>query len=433
MKIGFISPSIAGHFYPMSAVARQLQSRNHEVVMFALPPIAPLAQAANLPFVQFGEKEFPIEEATELVARLSRMKGWEGLEFTINVTAAVSEVKWHSLPKLIAAEGVDALVIDDYEFYAAALPMHLGMPYAVLSNALHFDYSGFTPLHVYDWKHENKPEAIARNREGVSKFTQMLIRNNTSVIALAEKAGIKANWSDPSSMFSDLPWITQCPKEFDFESSHWPKQFNYAGPFHDGKGRLDLKFPWKRLTGEPIIYASMGTVQNGNPEVFRTIVSAAAKHKDFQLIVSIGNFLTPEQIGPVPSNAIVVNNAPQLEILRVADLCVTHAGFNTTLEALSVGVPQIAIPVTNDQPGVAARIADRKTGKVASLEDLNPSNLSALIDEVLNEPIYLENSLAIQRAAAKKNGLTFAADLLEQAFGLDKKKENTLHPVIVNA
>jgi zeaxanthin glucosyltransferase len=260
----------------------------------------------------------------------------------------------------------------------------------------------------------------------------MLIRNNASVIALAEKAGIKANWSDPSSLFSDLPWITQCPKEFDFENSHWPQQFHYAGPFHDGKGRLDLKFPWERLTGEPIIYASMGTVQNGNPDAFRTIVAGASQHKNFQLIISIGNVLTPEQLGPVPSNAIVVNNAPQLEILRIASLCVTHAGFNTTLEALSEGVPQIAIPVTNDQPGVAARIADKKTGKVASLEDLKPSDLSALIDEVLNDPSYRNNSLAIQRAVAKKNGLSFAADLLEQAFGLNKEKKDSLHRVAVN-
>jgi UDP:flavonoid glycosyltransferase YjiC (YdhE family) len=33
MKIGFISFAIPGHFNPMSALARQLQSRNHDVVM----------------------------------------------------------------------------------------------------------------------------------------------------------------------------------------------------------------------------------------------------------------------------------------------------------------------------------------------------------------------------------------------------------------
>jgi len=296
--------------------------------------------------------------------------------------------------------------------------MRLGMPYAIVSNALHFDYSGYTPLCVFDWAHENTPEARKRNRQGVSKFTQMLICSNAEVIAQAEKAGIKANWGDPSSLFLDRSWITQCPREFDFESSHWPDQFHYAGPFHDGKGRLDFPFPWDRLTGEPIVYASLGTVQTGNAEIFRTIVAAASKHKGLQLVLAIGNVLRPEQIGPVPNNTIVVNNAPQLELLKKASVCITHAGFNTALEALTQGVPQIAIPITNDQPGVAARIAAHQTGVVASLEKLTVSHLSTLLHEVFNNPIYRDNSRSIEKAIAKKNGLSVAADVLEQAFGL---------------
>jgi MGT family glycosyltransferase len=180
----------------------------------------------------------------------------------------------------------------------------------------------------------------------ILKFTQMLIRTNAEMIAEVERAGIKPNWEDPSSLFSDRPWITQCPREFDFESSHWPEQFHYAGPFHDGEGRPELSFPWNRLTGEPIVYASMGTVQNGNADVFRMIAAAVAKHKGAQLVLSIGNILGPEQIGPVPKNAIVVNHAPQLELLKKASICITHAGFNTVLEALTQGVPQVAIPIT---------------------------------------------------------------------------------------
>jgi MGT family glycosyltransferase len=292
------------------------------------------------------------------------------------------------------------------------------MPYATVSNALHFDYSGYTPLCVYEWAHDNTPAAIKRNRQGVSKFTQMLIHSNRELIAQAERAGIRANWEDPSSLFSDRLWITQCPQEFDFESSHWPEQFHCAGPFHDGKGRLDFPFPWDQLTGEPIVYASMGTLQNGNPDLFNTIAAALSKHKGLQLVLAIGNILSPEQIGPVPKNAIVVNNAPQLELLKKASVCITHAGFNTVLEALTQGVPQIAIPVTNDQPGVAARIAEKKTGKTTSLDGLDTSNLSALVDEVINNHIYRDNSRSIQKAIAKKNGLSVAADLLEQAFGL---------------
>ena len=40
---------------------------------------------------------------------------------------------------------------------------------------------------------------------------------------------------------------------------------------------------------------------------------------------------------------------------------------------------------------------------------------------VLNDPIYGENSRSMQKAIAKKSGLSVAAELLEQAFGLIPK------------
>ena len=45
MKIGFVSLYGPGHFNPMSAVARQLQSRNHDVAMLSLSIVEPLARA----------------------------------------------------------------------------------------------------------------------------------------------------------------------------------------------------------------------------------------------------------------------------------------------------------------------------------------------------------------------------------------------------
>jgi zeaxanthin glucosyltransferase len=178
MKIGFISFPVSGHFNPMSALARQLQSRNHDVVMFSLPLCESLARAADLPFVPFGEKEFSADKSDEILGTLSRLKGEEGLQFTVNAIAASTEVKWRTLPNLLSSTGIDAVVVDDCDFYSEIIPMRLGMPYAILSNALHFDCSGHTPLCVYDWAHENTPEAVKRNLQGVSKFTQMLIRSN---------------------------------------------------------------------------------------------------------------------------------------------------------------------------------------------------------------------------------------------------------------
>ncbi len=167
----------------------------------------------------------------------------------------------------------------------------------------------------------------------------------------------------------------------------------------------------------------MGTILNGRVDVFRTIVAALTKHKELQLVLSVGDQIDPEQIGPVPSNAIIVKRAPQLELLKQSSVCITHAGLNTVLESLAQGVPQVAIPVTYDQPGVAARIADKQTGVVTSLDKLTVDHLSALLNEVLNNSTYRDNSRKLQKAIVEANGLPVAADLIERSLGLTEKAD----------
>ena len=140
-----------------------------------------------------------------------------------------------------------------------------------------------------------------------------------------------------------------------------------------------------------------------------------------QLVLSIGPSLDPEKISSLPANSIVVKNAPQMELLKHSELCITHAGLNTALESLTQGVPMVAIPVSIDQPGVAARIAYTKTGAYVPLRELSTSRLSTLIDDVLGDPEYRQNANKMREAIVRTNGLEKAADLLEQAFNLSPK------------
>ena len=77
----------------------------------------------------------------------------------------------------------------------------------------------------------------------------------------------------------------------------------------------------------------------------------------------------------------------------------------------------MAIPVTFDQPGIAARIAAKKTDVTTEFEKLVPDHLSTLLDEVLHNAVYRENARKLQDAIAKTNGLRKAADIIERAFG----------------
>jgi len=402
MKLGFICLNLPGHLNPMSALARQLQARNHEVVFLYS------SGAAGLPFVRGPDKDHINENRPEA----SKKQGEDALQFSIRAVLTQTEAILKSLPGIVQANGIDALIIDTVQFYAELGAMQLGIPYVHVANGLHWDHSGYTPLCLYGWPHDTTSAALARNREGVEKWADLLNSLNGSIKAYATSVGLEIDWNDLSSTVSPFASITQCPRVFDFESSHWPSQFHHTGPFHNGVGRKKIDFPWERLTGEPLIYASMGTILNGKVDVFRTIVAAVAKNKNLQLVLSIGDQIDPKQIGPVPHNAIVVKQAPQLELLKQATLCITHAGLNTVLESLAQGVPQVAIPITYDQPGVAARIAYKKTGVVTSLDKLTTDHLAFLINEVLTDPVYRENSHKLQKAIAEANGLSVAAELI---------------------
>jgi zeaxanthin glucosyltransferase len=424
MRIGFLSLPVLGHLNPMTTLARKLQSRGHDVVFLSLADVAPFVEAAGLPFVPCSETAYPAGSLGKLVRRLSDLSGEDALHFTVNAmmkgyTASLFE----SLPDTLAKAGVDGIVLDQYQPYVELIPMHLRIPFVQVSNALHVDYTGRTPICFVDWPYQTGVDALARNIEGVRRARTLLEPVTAVAQAYAKEVGLSVDWNKPHSTLSPLAWVTQCPREFDFGCAHGFPQFHYAGPFHDGRGRLDFDFPWQQLTGEPIVYASMGTLQNGLVDIFRSITQAAIGLKELQFVLAVGGQLDPKQLGVVPANVMVVSYAPQIDILKRSSLCITHAGLNTALESLSSGVPMIAIPVTNDQPGVAARIADKKVGVVMSPDQASPANFVAAIKRVLGDSTFRDNVRRVQEAIRGTDGLSIAAGILERAFELEERQQ----------
>ena len=274
-----------------------------------------------------------------------------------------------------------------------------------------------------DWPYKIGVNALARNIEGVRRARILLEPVTAMAQAYAKEVGLSVDWTNPHATLSPVAWVTQCPRAFDFGCAPDFPQFHYAGPFHDGLGRMDFHFPWQQLTGEPIVYASMGTLQNGLIDIFRSITKAAIGLKEFQFVLAVGGQLDPKQLGAVPANVLVVSYAPQIEVLKRSALCITHAGLNTVLESLSNGVPMLALPITNDQPGVAARIAHKKVGIVISPDQGSPANFVSAIKQVLRESTFRDNVRRVQEAIHRANGLSIAAGILERAFELDARQQ----------
>src|SRR6201981_1713871 len=244
MRIGFLSLPVPGHLNPMTTLARKLQSRGHDVVFISLADVGPVVEAAGVPLVPCSEAAYPAGSLGKVVRRLSELSGEEALHFTVNAmmkgyTAALFE----SLPDTLSKTGVDAIVLDQYQPYVELIPMHLRMPFVHVSNALHVDYTGRTPICFMAWQNETGVNAMVRNVEGVRRSRKLLEPVTAIAQTYASEVGLSVDWNNPHSTLSPLAWVTQCPREFDFGRAPDYPQFHYAGPFHDGLGRMDFDFP----------------------------------------------------------------------------------------------------------------------------------------------------------------------------------------------
>lgn len=69
-------------------------------------------------------------------------------------------------------------------------------------------------------------------------------------------------FTDYNDAFSKLATVSQQPAEFEFPRVALPQSFHFTGPYLAPASREPAWFPYEKLTGQPLIYASMGTLQN---------------------------------------------------------------------------------------------------------------------------------------------------------------------------
>ena len=163
-----------------------------------------------------------------------------------------------------------------------------------------------------------------------------------------------------------------------------------------------------------MIYASLGTLQNGRPELFAEIAAACAPFHT-QLVISMGD---PNSVPlDLPGDPLVVAYAPHQQLIERATLVISHAGLNITLTALGCGVPVLAIPITNEQPGIAARLACCGAGRVLPVHQLGVGPLRAMVEDMLRHPSYREQAQRLQGESQAAGGVVAAADWIESVAG----------------
>jgi zeaxanthin glucosyltransferase len=413
-RIGFLSVNAKGHMYPMSSLALRLQRRGHEVTFFCVADAEGFFRELGLNAVVVGRERFPVGYTERVFAHLGTLKGQAGTLYTIRILGEGVEMLFAELPQKIREHDIDGLVIDQFAMVGATIGDHLRLPYVHVANALMFNMEKRVPPVNFGWGCDTGPLAIARNAI-VHALSRWKLKPLRSKINLRRARWNLVPYVDfPNDAFRGHPQISQQPSAFEFPRHELPADFHFVGPLHQRMDREKTSFPWERLDGRPIVYASMGTLQNRLDWIFKVILKACAG-QNVQLVLSLGGRSDATRF-PEEGDAVIVDYCPQIDLLQRAAVCITHAGLNTALESLAQGVPMVAIPITNDQPGVAARIAWSGTGVVLPPKHLNASRLAEALVRVLTTPSYRENALRLSREIHELNPLERASEIVERTL-----------------
>jgi zeaxanthin glucosyltransferase len=405
-----------GHLNPMTALAHSLQLRGHEVVIFGIADTETGVRAAGIEFYRIGVEDYPPGTLKRLDEQLAGLRGIAAFRFTLERVRNSMRMTLRDGPDAVRTANVEALLVDEAEF-AGNVADQLGLPWisiALIPPLLPDDR--FPPFWL-GWAAGQDRLSRLRNRLAI----HLLLRISAPIFREVNRQriawGLKPH-TRPEEELSPLAQIAQLPEALEFEIlGKKPAGLHYTGPFLNAQQRPAVDFPWDRLDGRPLIYASLGTLQNGSEAIFRTITDACAG-LDAQLVISLGGGLDPAKLGNLAGDPLVVHFAPQLQILKRAALVITNAGLNTVLESLCEGVPMVVIPLGNDQPGVAARLKARGACIVISRHRLSSSKLRNAVILVLQDNGYRKAAQVLQSAIQQLNGPDRAVDLIEQVLKL---------------
>lgn len=425
---GIICPPVAGHLNPMLSLGKELIKRGHRVTLFGILDAKSKTVAAELEFQIIGKEKFLAGAVAKFFTQQRQATGLAAFRYTtINLLTQLAAVMLREAPGLIKAAGVEALLVDQCSWEGGTIADLLGIPFVTICNALMLNIEAGVPPAFTLWKYNPAWWARLRNQvvymlpNPFTKPIQDLIYRYRQECKLTPYSGL-------NDAFSQLAQLSQTPAEFEFPRKELPPWFHFTGPYDSSASWKRIPFPYEKLTGKPLIYAAMGTLQNHRIDIFQKIASAC-EELDAQLVISLGIPDQPESLPKFAGNPLIVGYAPQLELLKKAALGITHAGMNTAMACLSNGVPMVAIPVTDEQPGIAKRIAWAGVGEVVPLKQLSVKRLQKTVKQVLREDFYKQNALRLQGAVQRSGGVNRAIDIIEKAVSTGKPvlAQNYLH------
>jgi zeaxanthin glucosyltransferase len=403
-----------GHLNPLIALAQELKNRGHRVTFFEKPKIEERVRQAGLEFVALRSEnlsppESPPDRASGMWTQI--------LTLRFNVARVIRDIKHYlqQTPAALNEAGVDALLINEIALTGPTVAQMLGLPYFLISTSVphHLGWSGSS----WFTGHRSSISIISWLESYLLELSALRVRG--PICRALDAYRRRLGFGPVRKIHKDYPClahITQLPRCIDSESRLRSPEFFHTGPWISPAARPHVDFPWDRLDGRPLIYATLGTTRNTQPKLFE-MIAEACQALNVQLVISLGNRFDPASFADLPGRPIVTRFAPQLELLKLAQIVIAHGGPNTTFEALMERKPLIVIPLAYDQPAIAKRLAKLQLAVVLPVQRISAFRIRMALVKILHEPQYRDAAETVQQRLRLVEGPSRAVDIITKELG----------------
>jgi zeaxanthin glucosyltransferase len=398
-----------GHLNPLIALSQELVRRGHKVTFWEKPKVEDRVRRAGLEFVPIcGPKATTSPCAPKPGAGIRA----EIAALRFNVERVIRDIERYleEAPKALAGAGVNALLINEVALTGPTVAEMLGLPYFLISTTVphHFGWNGWSWI----TGHRSSTSCVSWLQSRLLELSAFRVRGP---VRRALDAYRRRNGLGPvreiRKSYPCLAQITQMPQFLELPGIATEANFHYTGPWISSEARSQVEFPWESLDERPLVYATLGTTRNFAPAILCMIAEACAS-LDLQLVIALGNRGEPEHFSNLPGAPIVTKFAPQLDLLKRAQLVISHGGPNTAFETLAEGKPLVVIPLAYDQPAIGARLKRLRAAEVLPAKRLTVQMIRTAVMKVLREPQYREAALALQHQLRSIGGMKRAADII---------------------
>lgn len=368
MNILFINANLYGHINPTLGLVGKLTKRGHHVSYFCSEPFKEQVTKIGASWIGFSEE-------LELFLKEYRPTDRHPFYMLMEYMLLYDEAVLPEILKMINNDKYDLLICDSIFGGGCFLQQLTKIPVVC-------SHSSFA-----------MSNAPVPDRMLVPGFHPQLDNCYKILKRICERYDIKEPTLKEVFTSKGNLNIVYTTRRFNGDDAVHEPEYLFTGPSIERlqeHNNLDLSM----IEDRKLIYISLGSINTDFVEFYKTCMNAF-RDTVYYVCMSIGNKCDISQVGEIPSNFLVKSFLPQLEILKKADVFITHAGFNSVNEALYFGVPMLALPQVNDQHMVAKRITTMKLGITEDIKEITEEVLKSRIESLLVDKSYKENCMQL--------------------------------------